>query len=148
VRAVFEAREWLEQLLGFCGPELANHDVQAVIDDQAPGATLYADSRLLQQVCLNLVLNAIDAMPEGGTLQLGIVAKGPITQLSFTDNGRGIPTDMLERIFNPFFTTKASGTGLGLAKVFSIMESHDGRVECLSAPGQGATFNLYLAGRP
>jgi signal transduction histidine kinase len=148
VRAVFEARPWLEQLLGFCGPELANHRVEAIIDDQAPGATLYADSRLLQQACLNLVLNAIDAMPEGGTLRLGVVSTGLITQLSFTDTGRGIPTDMLERIFNPFVTTKASGTGLGLAKVFSIMESHDGRVECLSVPGQGATLNLYLNAQP
>ena len=51
---------------------------------------------------------------------------------------------MLERIFTPFVTTKASGTGLGLAKVFSIMDSHDGRIECISEKGAGATFNLYI----
>jgi signal transduction histidine kinase len=108
---------------------------------------LYVDSRLLQQACLNLVLNAVDAMPEGGILRVRLAKAGNNTVLGFIDDGKGIPADMLERIFNPFVTTKASGTGLGLAKVFSIMESHDGRVECLSRPGAGATFNLYLASR-
>lgn len=135
----------MEQLLEFCGPELATHQIEALIEEPAPGATLYADSRLLQQACLNLVLNAIDAMPEGGTLRLGIVAQHGVTQLSFSDTGKGISADMIERIFNPFVTTKASGTGLGLAKVFSIMESHGGRVECSSQPGQGASFRLFLA---
>ena len=94
---------------------------------------------------LPAMLNAIDAMPEGGTLRLGIVAQHGVTQLSFSDTGKGISADMIERIFNPFVTTKASGTGLGLAKVFSIMESHGGRVECSSQPGQGASFRLFLA---
>jgi signal transduction histidine kinase len=143
--AEFEARAWLQQLLDFCGPELASHQIEALIDEPVPGVTLYADARLLQQACLNLVLNAIDAMPDGGTLRLGILAQQGVTQLSFTDTGNGISADMTERIFNPFVTTKASGTGLGLAKVFSIMESHGGRVECSSPPGQGASFRLYLA---
>jgi len=147
LRAEIPARRLLEELLGFCAPELTNQGIEAVIDDDAPGATLYADSRQLQQACLNLVLNAIDAMPDGGTLRLGIANSGQTTIISISDDGQGIPPDMIERIFNPFVTTKASGTGLGLAKVFSIMENHDGRVECLSEQGLGATFNLYLAAR-
>nr|WP_256737505.1 ATP-binding protein [Pseudomonas sp. dw_358] len=148
LRAVISARQLLEELLGFCAPELVNQHIEAVIDDQAPGATLYADARQLQQACLNLVLNAIDAMPGGGHLRLGIANAEQTTIISISDSGQGIPPDMIERIFNPFVTTKASGTGLGLAKVFSIMENHDGRVECVNQPGMGATFNLYLADHP
>jgi len=144
IRTVMPARVLLEDILGFCAPELSTHQVDARIDDQAPGATLYADSRQLKQACLNLVLNAIDAMPDGGHLVLGIANQGRFTRLSIEDDGQGISSDLQERIFNPFVTTKASGTGLGLAKVFSIMENHDGRVECISTPGQGATFNLYI----
>jgi two-component system, sporulation sensor kinase E len=149
IRSTQSARRLLEDVLGFCAPELATHNVQALIDEQAPGATVYADARQLTQACLNLILNAIDAMPDGGRLSL-TTAHGQtdnqrcVTRISVTDTGLGIDPEIAERIFNPFVTTKASGTGLGLAKVFSIMENHDGRVECVSEQGAGATFHLYL----
>jgi len=145
IRSTQQARPLLEDLLGFCAPELAIHNIDAVIDEQAPKATIYADARQLTQACLNLVLNAIDAMPDGGRLTLGIAIEQENTIISVSDTGHGVEPDMLDRIFNPFVTTKASGTGLGLAKVFSIMDNHDGRVECVSEQGAGATFNLYLA---
>lgn len=116
----------------------------AHIDDQAPGATIYADAKQLKQACLNLIINAIDAMPEGGRLTLGIRTLDDTTVISIADTGQGIPADMIERIFTPFVTTKASGTGLGLAKVYSIMESHDGSIECASEKDAGATFSLYI----
>jgi signal transduction histidine kinase len=149
IRSTQSARLLLEDVLGFCAPELETHNVEAVIDERAPGATVYADARQLTQACLNLILNAIDAMPSGGRLTLSIsrgqADKGrPVTLISISDTGQGIEPEIIERIFNPFVTTKASGTGLGLAKVFSIMENHDGRVECISEAGAGATFNLYL----
>jgi signal transduction histidine kinase len=144
IRATLAARPLVEELLGFCAPELASHNIDAQLDDQAPGATLHADARQLKQACLNLILNAIDAMPEGGRLTLGIAQHGNHTVISVSDTGQGIEADMLERIFTPFVTTKASGTGLGLAKVFSIMESHDGHVECSSEKDAGATFSLYI----
>lgn len=144
MRSTISARQLLEELLGFCAPELSNHNIAASIDDQAPDATVYADARQLRQACLNLVLNAIDAMPNGGRLLLSIAKQQQTTIISVSDSGQGVPSDMIERIFNPFVTSKASGTGLGLAKVFSIMENHDGRVECVNRPGLGATFNLYL----
>jgi len=83
-------------------------------------------------------------MPDGGQLTLGIRRDATHTILSVADTGQGIEPDMLERIFTPFVTTKASGTGLGLAKVFSIMENHDGRIECTSEKDAGATFSLYI----
>ncbi|WP_421526191.1 ATP-binding protein [Pseudomonas yamanorum] len=144
LRTVQAARPVVEEILGFCGPELSTHNIDAHIDDQAPGATIYADAKQLKQACLNLILNAIDAMPGGGRLTLGIRSVGGNTVISIGDTGEGIPSDMIERIFTPFVTTKASGTGLGLAKVFSIMESHDGSIECVSEKDAGATFSLYI----
>ncbi|MCU1763331.1 ATP-binding protein [Pseudomonas sp. 14P_8.1_Bac3] len=144
MRSTQLARPLVDELAGFCTPELASHNIDLRIDDQAPGITLYADPRQIKQAGLNLIVNAIDAMPDGGRLTLGIHSDPPYTVISVSDTGQGIEPDMLERIFTPFVTTKASGTGLGLAKVFSIMESHDGRIECVSEKDAGATFNLYL----
>jgi two-component system, sporulation sensor kinase E len=139
------ARPLVDEILGFCAPELANHKIDVQLDDQAPGATIYADAKQLKQACLNLILNAIDAMPEGGRLTVGIRTLGDgTTQISIADSGQGIAPEMIERIFTPFVTTKASGTGLGLAKVYSIMESHDGSIECVSEVDAGATFSLYI----
>lgn len=144
LRSLQPARPLVDEILGFCGPELAIHNIDARIDDRAPGAKLYADAKQLKQACLNLILNAIDAMPEGGHLTLGISSVDDYTVISISDTGQGIPADMIERIFTPFVTTKATGTGLGLAKVFSIMESHDGSIECVSEKDAGATFSLYI----
>ena len=107
LRTVQAARPVVEEILGFCGPELSTHNIDAHIDDQAPGATIYADAKQLKQACLNLILNAIDAMPGGGRLTLGIRSVGGNTVISIGDTGEGIPSDMIERIFTPFVTTKA-----------------------------------------
>jgi two-component system, sporulation sensor kinase E len=144
LRVVQPARPLVEEILGFCAPELATHNIDAQVDDQAPGAMMYADAKQLKQACLNLILNAIDAMPDGGRLTVGIRTVGDNTVISIADSGQGIAPDMIERIFTPFVTTKASGTGLGLAKVYSIMESHDGSIECTSEKDAGATFSLYI----
>lgn len=144
MRSTQLARPLVDELIGFCAPELASHNIDVRIDDQAPAATLYADARQLKQAGLNLIVNAIDAMPDGGRLTVAISSDSSFTVISLSDTGQGIEPDMLERIFTPFVTTKASGTGLGLAKVFSIMESHDGRIECVSEKDAGATFTLYI----
>ncbi|MGF6088114.1 ATP-binding protein [Pseudomonas sp. 18173] len=144
MRSTQPARQVVDELIGFCAPELASQRIDVQIEDHAPGATLYADARQLKQAGLNLIVNAIDAMPDGGRLTVTISRETPYTVISLRDTGQGIDADMLERIFTPFVTTKASGTGLGLAKVFSIMESHDGRIECVSQKDAGATFSLYI----
>jgi len=101
----------------------------------------------LQQVFLNLFLNAIQAMPEGG--KLGVVAdvvEGEWVRVEVTDTGSGIPQEHLPQIFDPFFTTKdpGMGTGLGLAVSHGIIEEHGGRIEVTGDPGQGTTFSVYL----
>ncbi|MEW5877734.1 MAG: ATP-binding protein [Acidobacteriota bacterium] len=105
-----------------------------------------ADPNQLNQVLLNLVVNAKDAMPEGGKLELRVERRGDEALLAVSDNGCGIPEEVLPRIFEPFFSTKGpeKGTGLGLAVVHGIVTQHGGRVEVESAVGRGSTFTVVL----
>jgi two-component system sensor histidine kinase HydH len=114
----------------------------------APGVTtLRADARLLRQALVNLLLNAYQAMPRGGRLEVraGTAALDgkPCTEIAIRDSGGGIPPDALSRIFQPFFTTKATGTGLGLAVVRRIIEGHGGAV-AVGRPAIGAEFLVRL----
>jgi PAS domain S-box-containing protein len=117
----------------------------------APRSTVLGDPGQLQQVFLNLAVNARDAMPEGGELRFHseLVARGdgaPELVVRVRDSGTGIPAELQERIFEPFFTTKQSekGTGMGLAVVRSIVQSHRGAVGLESAPGAGTCFEIRL----
>lgn len=127
-------------------------------------ATLWpvqADFTQLHQVLLNLSVNARDAMPQGGRLNLAAenvrleegsaalastAVPGPYVRLTLTDTGEGIPPAIINRIFDPFFTTKpvGKGTGLGLSSVLSIVKNHDGFLKVASEPGKGTTFDIYL----
>ena len=118
--------------------------------------TVHADPGMIEQVVMNLAINARDAMPDGGTLTLSLEAvdvgpgrakpPGRYVCLGVSDTGSGIPPEVLPRIFEPFFTTKevGKGTGLGLATVFAIVDQHDGFVEVESAVGRGATLRVLL----
>ena len=101
----------------------------------------------LQQVFLNLILNARDAMPSGGWLTLATRADGGHVVAEISDTGQGIPAEHLARIYDPFFTTKSNGqgTGLGLSISYGIVREHDGSIHCESAPGQGTRFTLRFA---
>jgi PAS domain S-box-containing protein len=124
-----------------------------------------ADAGQMQQVLMNLALNARDAMPQGGTLTVetanvevteadaaGRLAARPgrFVRVRVRDTGHGIPPEILHRIFEPFFTTKeqGQGTGLGLAMVFGIVQQHQGWIDLRSPPGQGACFDIYLPRLP
>lgn len=104
----------------------------------------------MKQVLLNLILNSIHAMPDGGTLTLaarvtGDAASGaPGLRLSVSDTGVGIPAEQRSRVFDPFFTTRDEGTGLGLAIVHAIVEGHRGRIDVESVEGSGTTFTIAL----
>jgi signal transduction histidine kinase len=128
----------------FCEPELSRHCVSLTVEDASGGAVIEADEDHLFQACLNLILNAVEAMETGGQLVIRLSVEHNQVHIAFADTGPGIPADIESRIFDPFFTTKPHGTGLGLAKVFSVMESHHGRVACNSRAGQGTTFTLIL----
>ncbi len=100
----------------------------------------------LQQVFLNLFLNARDAMPRGGWLSITTRVDGDRAVAEVSDTGSGIPSEHLARIYDPFFTTKAigRGTGLGLSITYGIVHEHDGTINCASAIGQGTRFTLSL----
>jgi PAS domain S-box-containing protein len=120
------------------------------VELRAPRSVVLGDAGQLQQVFLNLALNARDAMPEGGELRFASeLAQGAETAriaVRVEDTGTGIPDEIQERIFEPFFTTKHSekGTGMGLAVVYGIVQSHRGAIALHSAPGAGARFEIRL----
>jgi two-component system sensor histidine kinase PilS (NtrC family) len=126
-----------------------------------PGLAAWADPDQLRQVLWNLLLNAVQALPEGGRVRVeaqavpppqehwpegrrALQGRNPWVEVSVADTGRGIPPEALERIFEPFFTTRPSGSGLGLATVHRIVEGHGGVVRVRSAPGQGTVFRVLL----
>jgi signal transduction histidine kinase len=104
-----------------------------------------ADQGMLMQAVLNLAINALQAMPEGGSLRLGCrVASRRRVALSVEDTGVGIPPEDLPRIFDLYFTTKEKGSGIGLSMVFRIVQLHDGEIEVQSTPGGGTKFTLFF----
>lgn len=109
-----------------------------------PPVLLAADRDMLRQVLLNLIGNAYQAMVEGGTVTVGLTTEGPRLHLSVTDTGVGMDPDVRRRVFEPFYTTKARGVGLGLAVSRRIIEAHGGDIDVVSAPGEGTTFTVTL----
>jgi len=101
------------------------------------------DRKKITQALLNLYLNAIQAMPEGGRLQINAAETPAGLELVVRDSGSGIPADALDRIFDPYYTTKTTGTGLGLAVVQKVVEAHGGRVR-VQSDQQGSRFTLIL----
>jgi signal transduction histidine kinase len=117
-----------------------------VKDECAPSASeINADQGMLMQAVLNLAINALQAMPDGGTLRLGChdALRGRV-ELFVEDTGIGIPPENLPRIFDLYFTTKEKGSGIGLSMVFRIVQLHDGEVEVQSTPGRGTRFALMF----
>ena len=108
---------------------------------------IFGDFDMLTQVFLNLLLNAVDAMETDGQLSISIIQKPGIVDIIITDNGKGIPSENISKIFDPFYTSKKEGTGLGLAIVYSIIESHGGEISAESIPGS-TTFRItFKTGR-
>jgi signal transduction histidine kinase len=105
---------------------------------------IYADPELLHRAVSNLVLNAIDAMPKGGTLTLRTSATNTSALIEVSDEGTGLTREECDRLFTPYYTSKAHGTGLGLAIVQSIVSDHGGRISVKSQPGEGSTFIIEL----
>ena len=103
-----------------------------------------ADGALLEQVFLNLVINAVHAMPDGGEIRISGKSDDRSVEIMFQDEGGGIPSDIQEKIFNPFFTTKEEGTGLGLAIAYNIVNSHGGKLFFNSEEGKGTIFTVRL----
>lgn len=107
-----------------------------------------ADAELLHRAISNLLLNAMDAMPQGGTVRLRTWKTDNSVYLEVSDTGTGLTSEECERLFTPYFTSKQHGTGLGLAIVQSIVSDHDGKISVQSSPGRGTTFRIELSKNP
>lgn len=146
-RIAIDLNALLEQSLRF----LPRGSIEIVrqLDDSLP--PLHVDPNLLHQAFLNILVNARQAMPHGGRLTLGTRvdrANGRAVEVLISDTGVGIAREHLDRIFQPFFTTKSQGTGLGLAIAARVIEQHGGRITVQSAEGRGTTFTIALPARP
>ena len=132
------------------GPQASRHHVQVRTALQADSDYIAADKDRLQQVLLNLLLNAIQANADGGWIEVGTEIEpgtaehDALIRLDVSDGGSGIPAEVLPHIFDPFFTTKGEGTGLGLSVSYNIVAEHKGRLEVESKPGEGTCFSMYL----
>jgi two-component system NtrC family sensor kinase len=139
----------LETILNLTGKQMQRHQIQARVERDPNLPVMMASSDQLTQVFMNLVLNAIDAMPGGGLLTISTAAERspadfPTVRVAVTDTGVGIAPDVLPRVFEPFYTTKKDGTGLGLAISFEIVKSLGGEITVASQPGAGTTFTVVL----
>jgi len=142
-RGRFDVNEALREVLTLTRqPALKNGVRTELVPGEVP--LLPGDREQLKQAFLNLVLNALQAMPDGGTLAIATERVEGRLRIRFADSGQGIPRENLERIFNPFFTTRQEGTGLGLAITHRIVQGHGGRMEVESRLGEGTTFTVVL----
>jgi PAS domain S-box-containing protein len=134
----------VEKTLELLGPEIDNRGVTVKTKLTRNLTATPVDATQLQQVLVNLVKNAMQAMTKGGTLTMQTGETGDSVWVSVGDTGGGIPQEQINRIFEPFYTTKKKGTGLGLMIVQRIIRAHNGRVELESHVGRGSTFRIWL----
>jgi two-component system, NtrC family, sensor histidine kinase HydH len=142
-RARVEVNEILREILVLTRQTAFKNVVRSTLAASAVPPIL-GDGEQLRQAFLNLVLNALQAMPGGGDLKISTTPAEGKVEIRFEDSGQGIPPENLERIFNPFFTTRQEGTGLGLAITHRIIQGHGGRIDVSSKLGGGTTFTVSL----
>ena len=137
--------ELLNSTIKLARNEMELNNVRLNYFPETSDVKIQGDFSQLQQVFLNLIINAIQAMPQGGTLGIQVKADDPdFTRIEVTDTGVGIPQSVIGQIFDPFFTTKEKGTGLGLSTSYSIIKKHEGKILVKSQLNQGTTFSVYI----
>jgi signal transduction histidine kinase len=143
----------IKQSLLLIRTQAQEQSIKILLAEPSHEVHVMADAAQLKQLALNLVMNAMQAMPSGGSLQIDLnVRSQPLMMpgerewvvVSITDTGCGIPAEVLDRVFDPFFTTKPGGTGLGLSTCYAIARQHGGDLEVISRENEGTTVNLRL----
>lgn len=144
--AEVDVREVMRRALALYEPALKEREKPIRLKTEIAEAPLLimADAELLHRALSNLILNAIDAMPEGGTLIASAQRKDAVAQIRISDTGKGLTPEESERLFTPYYTTKEYGTGLGLAIVQSVVADHHGTISVEGSPGSGASFVIDL----
>jgi signal transduction histidine kinase len=118
--------------------------IAVTVDQRGNGASIAVDLDLLKQALLNVVMNAIEAMPDGGQLGFESSIRADNAEIRVSDTGCGIPPEAKAKVFGLYFTTKQKGSGIGLAMTFRIVQLHDGTIDFTSEPGKGATFIIRI----
>ncbi len=134
----------IDELLSLVGPEVENEGIvlDVSIDQNLP--PLLLDEKLIKQALLNIIKNAMAAMPDGGTLSIQTSLDDGGVKIQIKDTGTGIPEEILSKIFEPYFTTKSEGSGLGLTVVYKIVKEHGGELRVHSRKGKGSSFIIFL----
>ncbi len=140
-----DVSQLIERMVLLLRKQAAEKNIRIVVDEQMP-AYVNGNADELAQVLLNMLVNALDAMPNGGSLQIQTAGDGGQTLIRISDTGIGISPEQQSQIFDAFFTTRPQGTGLGLYVCRQIIERHGGRILLESRPGAGSTFTLVLPG--
>ena len=146
-RTTLYVRELLQTTRQLLAPQLAAPGIEVTLRVQPAHLALHADGHLLEQVLINLVLNAVQALTQTPTPRLGLRAWADEQErviIEVQDNGSGIPADVLDSIFVPFFTTRPHGSGIGLSLAKQIMQLHQGSIQVHSAAGAGSAFQLWF----
>ena len=139
-----DLRKLMEEVASLAEPEARQHAVKIVRQEDARPLVARIDSDLVKQALLNVVLNGVQAMPQGGTLSLSSQAHDSSAKLEIRDQGGGIDPEIRDKIFNLYFTTKKAGSGIGLAVSYRVLQLHNGTLEFESEAGKGTTFRFIL----
>jgi len=133
------------ELVELARPQAAAAGICVQVDQEATeGIDVRVDRDLLKQAMLNVVVNAIEAMPKGGELRFQTLTSDHTAEIRISDTGPGIPPELRDKIFRLYFTTRKEGSGIGLAMTFRIVQLHNGAIDFTSEPGKGATFFIRL----
>jgi signal transduction histidine kinase len=134
----------MREIVDLARPQAAAASIQVLVQQQSDGIEVRVDRDLLKQAVLNVVVNAMQAMPEGGALTFESSVNEDTAEIRISDTGPGIPAELRDKIFTLYFTTKNEGSGIGLAMTFRIVQLHDGTIDFTSEPGKGTTFLIRL----
>src|SRR5579883_972937 len=137
-------RELVGEIVELARPQAESSNIQVSVQQQADHEEVRVDRDLLKQAFLNIVVNAIQAMPDGGELRFESSSNGEMAEIRISDTGVGIDPAVRDKIFRLYFTTKKEGSGIGLAMTFRIVQLHDGTIDFTSEPGKGTTFSIRL----
>jgi signal transduction histidine kinase len=142
--ATIPVQRLVDEIVDLARPQAEALKIRVTVAQAAEGVDVRVDGDLLKQAMLNIAVNAMQAMPDGGELRFESSATADVAEIRISDSGPGIPPQLREKIFTLYFTTKKEGSGIGLAMTFRIVQLHDGTIDFTSEPGKGASFSIRL----
>jgi signal transduction histidine kinase len=139
-----DLRRLLEEVASLAAPDAEQHGITLIRELPDEPLNVKVDSDFIKQAFLNIVLNGVQAMPNGGNLTIAVRREDDTVVTEIRDEGGGIPPEIQDKIFELYFTTKRGGSGIGLAQTYQIMQWHYGSVDFESNEGQGTTFRMRI----